>query len=328
VSAAEAAGAPALPADARERLAAFERALDPARPTARPGVELLGWGEVSAVLGVPELPGWVCKRMAGFRDAAAVERYLAVVRRYLDTLAGDGVRVVETRLVPLRVERRRPVVYLLQPRLDPSRLGNQLLREAPDATLAACLERALDVVLRVHRANRARAARGDRHTLGVDGQLSNWHYPPGPEPGEPELLDVGTPFMRLDGADELDVELFLAAVPPIARAWYRRQRAVERYLDDYFTPRRVLVDLLGNFHKEGRGDRVPFAAACASRWLAAHAGELDDARPVEAEAIARYYARDAAQLELFLRARRLDRWLRTRLLRQRYDFVLPGPIRR
>jgi len=328
MSAAEAAGAPALPADAAQRLAAFERALDPARPTAQPGVELLGWGEVSAVLGLPALPGWVCKRMAGFRDAPAVERYLAVVRRYLDTLAGDGVQVVDTRLLPLRAERRRPVVYLLQPRLDAARLGNRLLRDAPDETLGACLERALDVVLRVHRANRVRGARGDGRALGVDGQLSNWHYPPGPEIGEPALLDVGTPFMRLHGADELDVELYLAAVPPIARAWFRRRRAVERYLDDYFAPRRVLVDLLGNFHKEGRGDRLPFAVERANRWLAAHAAELDDARPIEAGAVSRYYQRDAAQLELFLRARRLDRWLRTRLLRQRYDFVLPGPIRR
>lgn len=325
MSAAEAAGPLALPADAEGRLAAFERALDPARPTAQPGVELLGWGEVSAVLGLPALPGWVCKRMAGFRDEPAAGRYLAVVRRYLGTLAGDGVRVVDTRLLPLRVERRRPVVYLLQPRLDPARLGNTLLRAAPDETLGACLERALDVVLRVHRANGARV---DGRLLGVDGQLSNWHYPPGSEIGEPALLDVGTPFMRLHGVDELDVELFLAAVPPVARAWYRRQRAVERYLDDYFTPRRVLVDLLGNFHKEGRADRLPLAVARANHWLAAHAAELDDARPIEAEAVSRYYQRDAAQLELFLRARRLDRWLRTRLLRQRYDFVLPGPIRR
>lgn len=319
------AGGPALPADAEGRLTAFERALDPAQPTAQPGVELLGWGEVSAVLGLPALPGWVCKRMAGFRDAAAAERYQAVVLRYVDVLSGDGVRVVDTRLVPLRLPSRRPVVYLLQPRLDPARLGNTLLRTASDETLGACLERALDVVLRVHRANRAR---GDGRLVGVDGQLSNWHYGPDPRSGEPALLDVGTPFMRLHGADELDVELFLAAVPPVARAWYRRQRAVERYLDDYFTPRRVLVDLLGNFHKEGRADRLPFAVACANRWLSAYAAELDDARPVEVAAVSRYYQRDAAQLELFLRARRLDRWLRTRLLRQRYDFVLPGPIQR
>jgi len=314
---------PQLPSDAVARLSAFETGLDPAHPTAQPGVELLGWGEVSAVLGLPALAGWVCKRMAGFRDDAAAERYVGVVRRYVETLAADGVRVVETRLVPLRVERRRPVVYLLQPRLDPSRLGNRILRDGPDEELGRCLELALDVVLRVHRANRKRQ---DGRALGIDGQLSNWHYPPGG--GEPALLDVGTPFMRLRGVDELDVEVFLAAVPPIARAWYRRRRAVERYLDDYFAPRLVLLDLLGNFQKEGRPDRLPFAVARGNRWLVAHAEELDDARPIDGAAVTHYYQRDAAELELFLRARRFHRWLSTRVLRQRYDFVLPGPIRR
>jgi hypothetical protein len=33
-------------------------------------------------------------------------------------------------------------------------------------------------------------------------------------------------------------------------------------------------------------------------------------------------------LELFLRVRRLDRFVRTRLLRRSYDFILPGRIRR
>jgi hypothetical protein len=134
--------------------------------------------------------------------------------------------------------------------------------------------------------------------------------------------------MRLRGVDELDVEIFLAAIPPLARAWYRRRRAVERYLDDYFDARRLLVDLLGNFHKENRPDRISLALERANAWLAAHAGELGAPRPITAEDVARYYARDAAQLELFLRARRLDRFVRTRCLGRRYEFVLPGPIRR
>jgi hypothetical protein len=41
-----------------------------------------------------------------------------------------------------------------------------------------------------------------------------------------------------------------------------------------------------------------------------------------------YYARDASTLELSLRLRKLQRFLTTRLLRRRYDFVLPGRIAR
>jgi hypothetical protein len=319
-------GGPGLPEDVAVRLEAFESALDPARPTAASGVEVLGYGEVSAVLALAWLPGWVAKRMAGLRDREAALCYADLVERYCALLAEGGVRSVETRLLPVALPRRRPVVYLLQPRLDPRGLGHRILRDGGDALLGAALDRVLDAILGLWRANRRRA---DGREVAVDAQLSNWHFGGGPAgPGAPLLLDVGTPFMRLRGVDELDVEIFLAAIPPLARAWYRRRRAVERYLDDYFDARRLLVDLLGNFHKENRPDRISLALERANAWLAAHAGELGAPRPITAEDVARYYARDAAQLELFLRARRLDRFVRTRCLGRRYEFVLPGPIRR
>ena len=323
-----AAGAAALPApDATPALLAeFERALDPARPTARPGVEVLGYGEVSAVLAIPSLPAWVCKRMAGFRDAAGVGRYVEVVRCYIDLLQGDGIGVVETHLFPVELPHRRPVVYLLQPRLDARCFGHALLRDADDVIVAGCVERVLACVLRVLRGNRRRS---DGREVALDAQLSNWHFPvEAAEVGEPLLVDVGTPYQRRGGRYEIDVDLFLAAAPPLVRGWYRRARAVERYLDDYFDPRLAAVDLLGNFHKEGRGDRLPLALPQVNDWLAAHASELGATSPLDAEDVQRYYARDAAQLELYLRLRRIYRFVYTRLLHRRYDFVLPGTIRR
>jgi hypothetical protein len=313
-------------ADAAASLEAFERGLDPARPTASGAAKVLGYGEVSAVLSLAALPGRVCKRLSGFPDAGAAARHAALVHDYVAELRKAGVEVVETQALPIQIPRRRPVVYVLQPMLDGARLGSELLRAADDATVAACVDRVLAAALRVWRANRAR---GDGRALAVDGQLSNWHFPgDGADPGEPALLDVGTPFVRRAGADELDVEIFLAAVPPGVRAWYRWRRAVPRYIDHYFAPRGLVLDLLGNLHKEGRPDRVPLALARVNRWLAEHAEELGPAGPVSAEEVARAYARDAQELELFLRLRRLDRFVRTRLLRGRYDFVLPGPIRR
>ena len=56
----------------RDVLARFEAHLDPARPEAAPGVSIIGYGEVSTVFALAELPGRVCKRMSGFRDAEAV----------------------------------------------------------------------------------------------------------------------------------------------------------------------------------------------------------------------------------------------------------------
>ena len=308
-----------------EILARFEAQLDPAQPEAAPGVAIIGYGEVSTVFALAELPGRVCKRMAGFRDGEAVESYTGVVRRYLEFLAAEGVRVVETAIVPIERRRSAPVVYLVQPRLAAEGLGNHLLRCADDARLRTCLDAILSPIGRLLRANRARR---DGRSVTVDAQLSNWHFgAAGRDAGDPVLIDMGTPFMRKDGVDEIGVELFLAPVPPGVRAFYRRARAVEHYLDAFFDARSLLVDAVANFHKEGRPDRIGLALERVNRWLAEDVPDLG-ARPIRAEDVDRYYRSDAKTLELYLRARRLDRFVRTRLLRQRYDFILPGAIRR
>jgi hypothetical protein len=63
-----------------------------------------------------------------------------------------------------------------------------------------------------------------------------------------------------------------------------------------------------------------------NRWLADDVPDLGG-RPIRREDVDRYHRNGAKTLKLYLRARRLDRFVRTRL-RQRYDFILPGAIRR
>ncbi len=309
----------------RDVLARFEAQLDPARPETAPGVAIIGYGEVSTVFALSALPGRVCKRMAGFRDPAAAAHYAECVHRYIEFLEAEGVRVVETAILPIERRGRAPVVYLVQPQLAAEGLGNRVLRCADDTALRARLDAILFRIGRLLRSNRERR---DGRSVTVDAQLSNWHFgADGRDGGDPVLIDIGTPFMRKDGVDEIGVELFLAAVPPGVRAFYRRARAVERYLDAFFDARSLLVDVVANFYKEERPDRIPLALERVNRWLAEDVPDLGG-RPIRAEDVDRYYRNDAKTLELYLRARRLDRFVRTRLLRQRYDFILPGAIRR
>ena len=105
------------------------------------------------------------------------------------------------------------------------------------------------------------------------------------------------------------------------------RRAVERRSDAGVGVRCVLTDAGANVHKEGRPDRIPLGRERVNRWLAEDVPDLGG-RPIRAEDVDRYYRSDAKTLELYLRARRFDRFVRTRLLRQRYDFILPGAIRR
>ncbi len=46
------------------------------------------------------------------------------------------------------------------------------------------------------------------------------------------------------------------------------------------------------------------------------------------EEVKKYYREDKLIWTLFLAFRRIDRWLTIKLLRKRYEYVLPGKIKR
>lgn len=291
----------------RGQLQAFEAGLDPAHPR---GAQILAYGEISAALLLPQLPGHVVKRMAGFTDDAAARAYCRLVADYVAVLGESGIAVVDTETVTIARDPRPPVVYLVQPLM--SRLGTELLTDATDAELSAAIHTVMDRVLALHR-------RDHGPEVAVDAQLSNWSFT---DPDEPVLLDVGTPFMRSGGVHQFDFETVLSAVPPGIRAYYRRAGIAQAYMDDYYEPRTVAVDLLGNFIKEGARLRLAAGLDSVNAWLAPHRYRSVDRTEVE-----QYYKRDAATLELFLRVRRIDRAVR-RILRRDYDFILPGRVSR
>jgi hypothetical protein len=312
--------------DALDVLRDVESRLDPAEPERTPGLSVVAYGEVSACLRLSGLPGLVCKRMSGFADDAAASRYQQLVRTYLDELTAAGIGVVSTEVVPVARPGRAPVVYLLQPQLDAASLGDSLLVGADDAVVTDALERVLAATLRLAVANDART---DGLEVALDGQLSNWSF--GTDRTaltDPVLVDVGTPFMRRGRRHLVDIGWLETPIPPVVRTYYHRRALVGAYLDDYYDPRLVAVDLLGNFHKEGRPDRVPLGVDVVNRWLDGDAALLGSRDAVTAEEVEKYYRADADLLALYLRLRRTDRFLRTKVLRKPYDFVLPGPVSR
>jgi hypothetical protein len=305
-----------------DALVLLERSLDPSAPEAS-GVRVIGYGEISVALQTDALPGRVVKRMSGFADEAMARRHVALVRHYVAALRACGVTVVDTTVAVVPREALPPTVAIVQPLLAPDRLVHRLLHVADDATLRLMLRRVLDAVRRVLDHTPA-----DSSSFAVDGQLSNWwfEHSSADAAAEPVLIDVGTPFVRRAGALALDRELILAAAPRVVRPYFRRDRTVEKYQDDYFDLRTAAVDLLGNVHKEGCPQRLPVAIDAVNEWLG------HDARtgwaPVTRDEVDRYYHDDAALLELYLRLRRADRFMQKRLLRRGYDFVLPGPVTR
>lgn len=323
-------------AELRAALDETERRLDPADPEADGRVRVLGYGEVSVALTVCALPGLVCKRMSGFADSAAVSAYLDLLDTYLTEVRRAGIRVIETKAVPVMRPNRAPVVYLVQPRVAAESLGNALVTTAADDTVVtAAISSALGAVTQLADHTTSRT---DGLEVALDAQLSNWSFGSetqeldpgagtGPTSTGPLLIDVGTPFMRHRGQHAIDREFLLAPVPAGIRAYYRRRRLVEAYLDDYFTPRLVALDMLGNLHKEGAADRIDLATEVVNQWLADT--DLPGPRePITRSDVDAYYRKDADLLALYLRLRRMDRLVQTRALRRTYDYVLPGNVSR
>lgn len=316
-----------------ELLGAFESHLDPRHPEqgAIPA-GVLGYGEISTVFEIGSGPqaDVAYKRMPIFENVAELEEYRRVFDEYNRLLVSEvGLRLPRYGFATVRGRGGSPVVFLAQEKFDPSSIANVVLhRIGPDDAVrlfVAVLER----LVLVWEYN----ARRDGVLLGIDGQMSNWAVTsigPGGDalPGDPGLvyLDTSTPFIRLDGAEQLNPELFLRGAPSFM-SWLLKALFLQGVMDRYYDFHLVVVDLIANFYKERLAGLIPRLVDAANDFFSGGAPDLALGTVTEKE-VRSYYREDALIWRLYLGARKADRFLRTRLSRRGYPYILPGKIRR
>jgi hypothetical protein len=269
------------------------------------GLEVLGYGEISSVLGLRTRAGpLACKRLPVFADGASFERYAGVFFDYLDALAAAGVRPLSSDLQPVPLEGGRIAVYCVQPRVPAGCLGPSYVRGAE-----------LGARRRFARAVTEGVVAAVDGGLGIDAQLSNWAL----LDGEVRYLDVTTPLLRdAQGNERLDVGLFIASLPWILRGLVRRFLLAE-ILSHFYSARAALLDLAANLIKERMEDSMPL-------FLEAIEGAVSP--PLTEREVRAYYRSDARMWALLQRLRRMDRWWQRRVRRRPYPFLLPGHIER
>jgi hypothetical protein len=96
-----------------------------------------------------------------------------------------------------------------------------------------------------------------------------------------------------------------------------------RYYDFHL----VAVDLIANFYKEQLPERIPALVDAANAFFESETPGLDVA-PLTVKEIKSYYREDALIWRLYLSMRRTDRFLKTRIRRKGYPYILPGKIKR
>lgn len=294
-------------------LYAFEQAFDPARPTARPaGSEMVGFGEISMVFKLDRYPDRVFKRVAGLRPTELIP-YRQVVDAYVARLESCGVAVASVEAFEVEREAGRPILYLAQRAIDPALLAHRQVAEASDAELERLLETILghiDAVI-------------PRGGIGLDAQLSNWALDAPGAFDRLTYLDLTTPMLRDGERERLDLSFALRALPLPMRALMQATRAEQKMMGRYYHRRSVALDVVSNLVKEGQAHRLPLAIDVVNRWL----GRIG-ARPLSLRGVRADYRADARLWAFLQWVKRPDRWVRTRLLRRPYDWVLAPAIDR
>lgn len=299
-----------------EELETFEAGLDPVNLRQAPlTVQVLGYGEISTVFQIGSDREYAYKRMPLFDSVAAAESYGGNYREYCQHLTNAGLSLPEDDLDIIALPDRPVVLYIRQKRLPPEQFAHKLIQRLAGDDLTAMIEAICREIDKIGVFNQKHHPNLE---LALDGQLSNWVVS---EDQIIQYIDTSTPLMRKAGVEQLDPELFLQSAPSFLR-WIIRSLFLEDVMNRYYNLRQVYVDLVANLFKERRSDLVPEILPVINGHL------TYGLEPITVEEVQKYYREDKMIWALFLTFRRWDRALKTKLLRQRYEFILPGKIKR
>ena len=216
-----------------------------------------------------------------------------------------------------------------QSMLPSGHFGSAMLQWESDADCLALFEAGLNQVEKVWKFNRANE---DGLELALDLQLSNWAVVS--SEARPRItadtplayIDITTPLLRCGGKEQLNTNAFIRGCPALLR-WPVRRFMAEGVVSRYYDPRTCVMDVIGNCIKEGREDLVPAMTDAVNAFFARRPASLDLA-PIAVADVFRYYREDALIFVIFLALKRMDRLIKSGVLRQPYDYILPERIER
>jgi hypothetical protein len=296
----------------------FEEGLDPQdlKKSRVPAV-VLGFGEISTVFKMEGRGDIAFKRMPLFKDAASAEKYSQQFAEYCGLLAEAGLKIPESDTEIVALPGRPVVLYIAQKILPPERFAHKLIHIFNPVDTGGMIGKIVSQIELVWRFNREKKPSFE---LAIDGQLSNWVISEN-QPEEIYFVDTSTPLYRKNGIEQLDPELLLQSAPGFLR-WVLRLFFLKDVMSRYYDRRQVCIDIAANLFKEQRPELVSPAVDIMN---AVFFGKDD---PLTVREIEKYYGTDRTIWALFLAFRRIDRFMTEKIMRKRYEFILPGKIRR
>lgn len=277
--------------------------------------KILGYGEISTVLQIDNNVELAAKRMPLFDSESTAGDYAHNYHNYCDRLRDAGLNIPKDTTVIVEGQAGVTVLYILQKQLPPHRFCHKLIHTESAEFIT---DMATNIVNNIERVWKYNAENKPDLQLAIDGQLSNWVML---DSGELMFIDTSTPLMLVNGIEVLDPELLIQSAPSFMR-WLIRWQFLDDVMSRYYDRRLVYTDLIANLYKEQCPDLVGPWIELINSVTKTQMESLDNKQ------IESYYKEDKLIWSLFLGLRRFDRFIKTKFLRQRYEFVLPGNIKR
>ena len=290
-------------------------------------IEILGYGEISTVLAFKEekLKHLAFKRLPIFTGKKEACDYAQIHIEYNKLLGELDIEVPESEVYCVKGHNNRIVNYFSQQKLHKNSIGNKVINRHTKEESLILFSLILDKMMKLwyHNLNNTDLQ------LGLDSQISNWAVKDYQEEmnitEDTELLfiDTSTPFIRKKGVEQMNPLLFLESAPkpmrPVLRKFF-----LQDIMDRYYNFRLVAIDLLANLFKEQREDLIEDCRRIAND----KARDLLGGKEISYKEIEKYYKEDKFIWQLYLGARRFDRFVKVKILKKRYEYTLPGKIKR
>ncbi|MDD5748937.1 MAG: DUF6206 family protein [Actinomycetota bacterium] len=315
----------------RNLIIEFEKLLDVRNPK-KSGIpaKILGYGEISTVFEIEtDKKGIAYKRMPLFENHNELNRYVEAFENYSKILEEDiGLSIPPYSHTTVPSEKPPFVFYIGQRKLPEYSFGNKAIHLLSNSDCIGLVRLILRELSKVWKFN----AKKTGVEVGIDGQISNWAIedfaPSNPLANNVRLyyIDTSTPLYRVNGVEQLNAELFLRPGPSfLARILGAifLDEVVTRYYDFHL----VAVDLIANFYKEQKSELIHPLIDMTNEFFSTESKDLD-VKPVSMAEIGSYYRRDASIWRVYLSLRKLDRFLRAKILNKGYPYILPEKIRR
>jgi hypothetical protein len=315
-----------------ELLKELERNIDIVNPeTGKIPIKILGFGEISLVFEVVNDPANLAyKRIPIFDTEKQVKRHIWAYNKYSQILEKDvGLTLPGYDTAWFKDEEGKIWFYCVQEKVLPESAGHKVIHHISENEIETLVLLAMREMKKVYT-----YGKNNRYiNLGFDGQISNFSVI-GYDPKSPQVdintklsyLDTSTPLFRINGNEAMDALLFLKSTPfflrPLIKAAF-----LQEVLDRYYDWRLVTIDLIANFFKEQKPELIPSLIRLVNKFITEDAKEFN-IEQITLKEVEKYYKSDKMIWVLFQNARKIDRYIKTKLLRKEYDFYLPPKIKR